>query len=648
MTRAARRMRGTRGHPTWAVSAAVALYVLLALLAFWPVSPVSSTTVPSCACGDQAQEVWFLAWMAHALRSGTNPFFTSYIDYPRGVNLALNTSMPLLGLLAAPLTFLHGAIASYNLLMRLAFVASATSMLLVMRRFCTGTLAPAIAGLLYGFSPYMVGQGNGHLFLLFVPLPPLMLLAVFDLATRHTTRRTATGHTTRHSATGHSATGHTATGHTARRTGLLLGLASAAQYLIAQEILVTTAICALIGLAYAAARRPRAVRARLGHLGAGLCWALAVFAPIVAYPAWFFLRGPEHVVGPPHVVSALAHYRADLLGPIVPTLDQMIGPTSLVRLGTRFGGANPAENGIYLGIPLVLVLVAVVVRYRRDLLVATVAAVGLCCFVLALGSPLTIDGHATAVPLPFALLRKAPLLGGVLASRFSLYVDLCAAVLLGLGLDRLLAARRAARLAAAKPGTGRRRRRAAPPWRATALAAVLVVAVLVPLVPRFPYAHQVAEIPPYFSSPAVRQIPPGSVVLSYPYDYTPYNDAMLWQAATAMRFEIVGGEATRPGRDGAGTSAVLPLAPTETQNLFRAGLLGTASPVPAPPLDPAGLERVRTLLTRWGIETVVLDPVGVDPALIVRYLTVALGRPPVETGGVDVWYHADQLAAAQG
>ncbi|MHB1974684.1 MAG: hypothetical protein ACYCR4_10445, partial [Acidimicrobiales bacterium] len=117
---------------------------------------------------------------------------------------------------------------------------------------------------------------------------------------------------------------------------------------------------------------------------------------------------------------------------------------------------------------------------------------------------------------------------------------------------------------------------------------------------------------------------------------------------TAMRFEIVGGEATRPGRDGAGTSAVLPLGPTETQNLFRAGLLGTASPVPAPPLDPAGLERVRTLLTRWGIETVVLDPVGVDPALIVRYLTVALGRPPVETGGVDVWYHADQLAAAQG
>ncbi len=623
MTRAARRVRGTRGHPTWAVSGAVALYVLLALLAFWPVSPVSSTTVPSCACGDQAQEVWFLAWMAHALRSGTNPFFTSYIDYPRGVNLALNTSMPLLGLLAAPLTFLHGAIASYNLLMRLAFVASATSMLLVMRRFCTGTVAPAIAGLLYGFSPYMVGQGNGHLFLLFVPLPPLMLLAVHDLATSRTP------------------TSRTPTSRTPRRTGLLLGLASAAQYLVAQEILVTTAICALIGLAYAAARRPRAARARLGHLGAGLCWALAVFAPIVAYPAWFFLRGPEHVVGPPQTATALAPYRADLLGPVVPTVEQRVAPAHLAAIGSHFAGGSVTENGIYLGIPLVIVLVAVVVRYRRDLLVATVAAVGLCCFVLALGSPLTIDGHATAVPLPFALLRKTFLFQNVLASRFSLYVDLCAAVLLGIGLDRLLAARRAARIAAAEPGAGRRRRRAVPPWRASALAAVLVAAVLVPLVPRFPYAHQAAEIPPYFSSPAVRQIPPGSVVLSYPYDAPPYNDAMLWQAATAMRFEIVGGEATRPGRDGAGTSAVLPLGPPELYDVFVFGVKGRDSPLPLPPFDNLSLVDIRAFVANWHVGTVIVDPsVGYGTAQVLQYLTAAFGRPPTVSGGVDVWYHA--------
>jgi len=122
---------------------------------------------------------------------------------------------------------------------------------------------------------------------------------------------------------------------------------------------------------------------------------------------------------------------------------------------------------------------------------------------------------------------------------------------------------------------------------------------------------------------------------------------MLWQAATAMRFEIVGGEATRPGLHGKGTSAVLPLGPTETQNLFRAGLLGPASPVPAPPLDPLGLERVRALFTRWHIETVIVDPVGVDPTLVVHYLTAAFGRAPVQSGGVDVWYRADHLAASQ-
>jgi hypothetical protein len=91
----------------------------------------------------------------------------------------------------------------------------------------------------------------------------------------------------------------------------------------------------------------------------------------------------------------------------------------------------------------------------------------------------------------------------------------------------------------------------------------------------------------------------------------------------------------------------LPLGPTETQNLFRAGLLGPASPVPAPPLDPLGLERVRALFTRWHIETVIVDPVGVDPTLVVHYLTAAFGRAPVQSGGVDVWYRADHLAASQ-
>ena len=51
---------------------------------------------------------WFLAWTPFALGHGLNPFFTNYIDFPLGVNLASNTSVPLLGFLAAPVTLALG------------------------------------------------------------------------------------------------------------------------------------------------------------------------------------------------------------------------------------------------------------------------------------------------------------------------------------------------------------------------------------------------------------------------------------------------------------------------------------------------------------------------------------------------------------
>ena len=117
---------------------AVGAYVVLAVLAYWPTMPLDANNLPhplGAGAGDPAQMSWFLAWTPFALGHGLNPFFTNYIDFPRGVNLASNTSVPLLGLLAAPVTFALGPVASFNLLMRIALAGSATSMFLVSRRW---------------------------------------------------------------------------------------------------------------------------------------------------------------------------------------------------------------------------------------------------------------------------------------------------------------------------------------------------------------------------------------------------------------------------------------------------------------------------------------------------------------------------------
>ena len=92
-------------RPVRALMLPIAAYVVLAVVAYWPVVPLrceqASDGERSRARAIRRRWSWFLAWTPFALLHGHNPFFTNYIDFPVGVNLAANTSVPLLGLLAS-------------------------------------------------------------------------------------------------------------------------------------------------------------------------------------------------------------------------------------------------------------------------------------------------------------------------------------------------------------------------------------------------------------------------------------------------------------------------------------------------------------------------------------------------------------------
>ena len=91
-----------------AVAAGV-VYLALACLPYWPVSPFDPThLVGDRVYSDAVQQAWFLQWVAFALGHGQNPLFSTYLNAPAGVNLAVNTSMPLLGFLGWPVTALSG------------------------------------------------------------------------------------------------------------------------------------------------------------------------------------------------------------------------------------------------------------------------------------------------------------------------------------------------------------------------------------------------------------------------------------------------------------------------------------------------------------------------------------------------------------
>jgi hypothetical protein len=603
----------------WQALAGIVVFCALAIVVCGSVSPLSSSSMPVCSCGDAVQEVWFLAWPAYAISHGMNPFFTNYLAYPRGLDLMSSTSMPLLGIIASPVTLTLGPVAAFNLLIRVAFATSATSMFLVLRRYVTWWPAAFMGGLLYGFSPYMLNEGYSHLFLIFVPLPPIIFLLLEDLLVTSRWRPT--------------------------RTGAALGLAAVAQLLISAETLAITVIVALAGVAILALRHPVAARQAMRAGLNALFVAVAVFLVLAGYPVWAYVAGPQHVSGPQHPKLTYVLFHNDLFATVLPTVYQLLGPTSWKIRGDVLFQGNPVDHVSYLGIPLVLLLGYLALRYRRVGMVAEWALLGLGALVLTLGARLYIDGtiHAQWLRLPYDVLLHLPLLDGLLAPRFILAVYLAAAVILAVGLDRV---RRDGLF-----GSGMKRHRAITKPARGALRTVTCVTLgavaLVPFVPWMPFVSDPIPLPSFFARSAmVDRIPVGSVVLTYPNPQLPtvfgaafpQLEAMLWQAEQDMHFRIVGAYAAQPYAGGVGQGNELLDQPKVVQELFGWALYGSSA-VTAVPVTPAVLAALRHFCTEYSVSTILVDPtLGMHPSVVVSYVSAALGRPPQHLGGLDAWF----------
>ena len=546
------------------------------LPAFW-----SLTTTTQCPCEDAPQTDWFLGWTPYALLEGRSPWFSQHLVAPEGVNLMWNTLLPLPGLLAAPVTLTAGPLAAHTLLAVLAFAGSATSMWWVAGRFAPWPWARFAAGLLYGFSPYLVAQGTGHLNLSLVLLPPVVLLLAHELLVRQHRRAVV--------------------------AGTVLGLVAFAQLMTTEEVLASTFVVAVAGTLVLVAQHPRAVtRPRVRHAVTGLGTAAAVLTVLAAWPLWVQFTGPRRVTEP---VQDASPYAADLLGLVVPTVNQLLGTDA-----TLAWGGNPSENGSYLGLPLVAVLAVLAWRCRSEAVVRFAAVLGIVAWVLSLGEQLHVADVSTGVPLPFALVTALPVLHNMAAVRLSLYVVLCAALVLAVALDRLHAASRLRPL----------------------VAAPLAVLCAVPLLPAWPYDYEPARTPAYFTSGAVEAVPEGSLALTYPVPRYPHSAPMLWQAQAGFRYRSVGGYLITPEPDGSGTFAGGLTVWERIVSQAPAGRLG--------PLEPQVRAALLLEMEQLGARSVIVaDRPGSEA--VVRVVTDALGRAADEvTGGVTAWYDVDAQA----
>jgi hypothetical protein len=571
-----------------------------------PFGVLDPSRLPVSASQDVGQQVWWLALALHDIVNGHWSFFTSAIDHPSGLNLLDNGSMPLLGLLMAPVTATAGPVASYLLLLRLGHLLSACSAYWVARRLGFGRTAALAAGLVYAFGPAMGPPTAQHAFLVFVPLPPLMLYLILRELRQQVELQPSPG---RHPF----------------RTGLLLGLLASIQYLISPEMLVsslllTVCVAALTTLWKLLRRRPASLPLRAaGRLAAG---AAASGVPLLAYPVLYTLLGRAHVSGPVQLTGQPGVPIVSILLPGTTSGDPPGGQVlaALWHGWTVGRGLWPSVNVGYLG-PLALIAVVAAVLCRRDPRVRLISLFAVITLVLELGPRLMVPGHTLAVRLPFALLYRVPVLQDLEPTRLPVLLDLAVGMLLAAGVDRLIRALHG-RFAFNVRAVGRSL--AAAAGLAAAGVALALAAPATGLT-----VH--AAAPTRSTARAIgRLIPAGSVVLADPYPSFNHEPSMLLQAQAGLGFDLLGGYGIRA--DGPlrhATKTPLLNEPTVIAHLLQGH--GSGAQI---------TQAAAAALPHWtksaGVTVVLVQPTNQAGRTLAAAARQAFGRPR-EIGGWLLW-----------
>ena len=593
-----RRVRGWRSLVAGGVG-----YLALSIGLWWQVWSTHPSAVTTCGCGDTSLFTWFLAWPAFAIRHGMDPLYSTYLFHPTGVNLLSNTAEVGFGILLAPVTWAFGPIATLNVALTLSPALSALAMYVLLRRWVSWAPAAFAGGLLYGFSPFVVvSLTDAHLMLGMAAVPPLVVLCLDEMLARQQWRWWV--------------------------TGLAIGGLAFAQFFVGTELLVMTAIVAGTGavlvVAGAAILRRDVVIARAPYALRAAGAAVVSSVVLLAWPTWFALAGPAHLSGSIWGTQLLSYGGNNFRDFVHPA-----APSAMVSALThQFGGYQaPSLSGQYLGIGLLVVLVAGLVAWDRDLRLWLLAYLGSVSAFLSIG--LSFHGWT-----PWRLLVRLPLMDNVIPSRFVQFTYLCAGAMLAIIINNV-------RWTAS-------RRTPSDAWRAVVgwtsglvIAAVALVPIASYFASGFPLTAVPVQLPEWFDTVAP-ELPAHQVLLVFPFAFRQSN--LTWQAVNRMRYSIVGGGGpnslfSRAGKEEPGDRILSEIS------------FGKGSRT----LTPGEVGDVRAALDGWGVTGAVLPNPKLlapyDRAYAVRSIvvltTAAIGKAPEYQANAWVWTDVQRSGPAR-
>jgi hypothetical protein len=546
------------------------LYALVALAIFGGVLPAMGHSWIGLNA-DAKAVVYAIDVVADAVRHGHDPLVTNLIQAPGGVNLMWNPSLLLPGIVLTPLTLLAGPYAAYDVLVIAAPVLSAWAAFAALRRLVRSPVAAWVGGLVYGFSPAILAESLGHAQTSMAWFPPVVLLLLHEGIVRRS--------------------------WPARRVGVVLGVATAAELLTSEEMVLATALvtaCAIGVLALQHREQVHDAARRLGEvLAVAACAALVLAAVPLAVQFLGPFRPSGRLVPGDFVV-------ADAGAVLVPASRQLLqipgvtaDPWSIVT----------EDAGAYIGVPVMLILLLAYQRLRPvSQAVRWAVPVTVITGVLALGPHLHVGGVTTAVPLPWIVFDRLPFLEDLDAARLMVLAWVGIAVVVAVAVDRALSER------------GRER----------VLRCALIAAALLTLLPAA-MPVTAASAPAYITSADAATIPTGDTVLVVPLIEGSGFNALIWQIQAGLRWRMVNGNAY-------GSNGMAYYPASTLTNALAALELGARLDV-----STVAVTGMRDDLHRLGVGTVILSG-GAQHDQELTLMRRVLGPETYVGGGASVWH----------
>ena len=284
--------------------------------------------------------------------------------------------------------------------MLLAPPSAAWCAYLLIRYITHNGSAAIVAGYFFGFSSYQLSQMLGHLSLVLIFPVPLVLLITLKRIAGETSRSR----------------------FVLMLTGWLL-----LEFGFSLEIFATVCTFGAVTWLVAIALSPPDTQRRLYSLASDLL--LSGTAILVVSLPWFISmwHGASDV---PDVINVPSTFSTDLLNFVVPTRITWLGNSIASAISSGFSG-NLSEQGGYLS-PLVLAILSLWLIGNSTTHVGRIAAAMLLLLMtFSLGPTVRYKGAAIGIEGPWQFFLHLPLIRHALPSRFSMYVSLIVAIIIG-------------------------------------------------------------------------------------------------------------------------------------------------------------------------------------------------------------------------